>query len=214
MSQKDYYKVLGVGENASADEIKKAYRKLAVKYHPDKNPGSKKEAEEKFKEVSEAYYVLGDPKRKQEYDAFRKGGFGGTYTGARGFDFDDFLKAFGMGTASRAGSRPRGKYSVFSDIFGDILGGFGFDEGVHVRTGGGSYRQTAAVDIDTRAILQIPKSGAGQGGKTVVRIHGKKITATIPPGMKDGQKLRLKGQGELCPTCNHRGDLILTIKFV
>jgi len=210
MAQKDYYKILGVSKNASASEIKKVYRKLAVKYHPDKNPGNRSQAEEKFKEISEAYYVLGDAKRKEEYDTFRKGGFRQTYTGARGFDFEDVLRAFGMSAESQAGRGTRQRHSVFSNIFG----GDTFDENIYVRTGNSAYQQTAAVNTDTRAILQIPKARAGHSGKTIVKIHGKKITVTIPQSIKNGQKLRLKGQGELCPTCSHRGDIILTIKFV
>ena len=213
MVQKDYYKILGVSEDASIGEVKKAYRRLAVKHHPDKNPGNKKDAEEKFKDISEAYYVLGDKKRKEEYDVFRRGGFRGAYAGANGFDFDDLVRQFGAGSAgwSRRGSR--GRYSIFSDIFGDMVGGFGFDQGVHIRGAGSGYQHTAGTDTDINAILQLPRDKVGQGGKAIVRIHGKKMTVTVPPGMRDGQKLRLKGQGEVCPTCNHRGDLILTINL-
>jgi DnaJ-class molecular chaperone len=215
MAQKDYYKILGVGENASPDEIKRAYRKLAVKYHPDKNPRNKKEAEEKFKEVSEAYYVLADFKRKEEYDAFRSGGFRGAYTGARGFSFDDLLKQFGM--AGTGGSRVQsgGRYSVFSDFLGGAFGfGAGEDTAFHTRGGTREYRQVRKSDSDINAVLQLPRASAGQSGRAIVKIHGKKITVTVPPGIKDGQKLRVKGQGELCPYCNHRGDLILTINLV
>ena len=81
-TDKDYYKILGVTQSMSIDDIKSAYRKLAKKYHPDMNPNDKKGAEAKFKEISEAYYVLGDPKRKQEYDDFKKGGR--TYRGGGG----------------------------------------------------------------------------------------------------------------------------------
>ena len=108
--KRDYYEVLGVARNANADEIKKAYRKAAIKYHPDKNPGDK-EAEEKFKEAAEAYDVLHDPQKRQQYDQFgfdAPGGFGGgsPFGGAGGFSMDDI-------------------FSMFGDIFGGHSGGFG-----------------------------------------------------------------------------------------
>lgn len=217
MEHKDYYKILGVSEDSSADEIKKAYKRLAVRYHPDKNLKNKKEAEEKFKLISEAYYVLSDAGRKEEYDTFRKGGFRGAYTGASGFSFDDLLKQFGMAGASGTSQRRGGgKYSEFGDILGALFGGHDFNERnfVHVRGSGNEYRPPSRGSSDINAVLQIPRASAGHHGKTVVKVHGKKITVTIPPGMKSGQKLRLKGQGELCPYCNHRGDLILMVKIV
>src|SRR3989338_4519256 len=104
MSQKDYYKVLGVSEKASADEIKKVYRKLAVKYHPDKNQGNK-DAETKFKGLSEAYYVLSDPKRRTQYDQMRQlgGGQSANFAGSQGFDFEDLLRQFGSGRGKSSG---------------------------------------------------------------------------------------------------------------
>ena len=109
MSDKDYYSILGVPENANVNEIKKKYRSLAMKYHPDRNQDNREKAEERFKQISEAYYVLSDEKRRAEYDAFRKGygrGFGGQFTGAQGFDFDEILKAFsGAGTGGRRYAR-------------------------------------------------------------------------------------------------------------
>ena len=113
MSQKDYYQALGVQEKASPEEIKKVYRKLAVKYHPDKNPGNK-EAEARFKGISEAYYVLSDPKRRAQYDQMRQfgGGPGGNFAGSQGFDFEELLRQFGGGR-----SRPTGPYSSFRGFF-------------------------------------------------------------------------------------------------
>ncbi len=206
MEQKDYYKILGVDENVAHDDVKKAYRKLAVKYHPDKHPDNKKEAEEKFKKVSEAYYVLGDQKRRREYDAVRKGGFRREFTGAQGFDFDDFIRQF---TGARSGSS-RGGYSVFRDIFDDLGGGTEFVYPGH----DGGRRSIQTVNTDVHAALRIPKHQAGRTGKAVITLHGKRITVSIPPGIKDGQKLRVKDQGEGCPACGHRGDLIITVNLV
>lgn len=106
MAKRDYYEVLGVSRNASEEELKKAYRKVAIQYHPDKNPGNK-EAEEKFKEANEAYQILGDPKRKAAYDQFGHAGLGG-----QGFGFDP---GFGAGSFS----------DIFDNIFGDMFGGGG-----------------------------------------------------------------------------------------
>ena len=212
MAQKDYYKILGVSEGASQEEIKKVYRKLAIKYHPDKNRGNEKEAEEKFKEVSEAYYVLGDAKRRKEYDAFRKGPLRGGFSGAQTFDFDDLLKQYGARSAGWSSGKSWGRYSVFSDIFGDMFGEGGSRQAYPEEE---VYERRAAVDSDINAILQMPHTQAAQGGKMLVRIPGgKKISVTVPAGMKNGQKLRLRGQGNVCPACNHRGDLILIIKLV
>jgi len=133
MKQKDYYQVLGVGESASADEIKKIYRKLAVKYHPDKNPDNPKQAEARFKEISEAYYVLSDSKRRAQYDQMRKlgaGGYQGNFAGAQGFNFEDLLRQFQGGGGGHA--RSSGRYSAFSDIFGDIFSGMVAAEAVAV----------------------------------------------------------------------------------
>jgi curved DNA-binding protein len=215
MTQNDYYKVLGVGEKASQDEIKKAYRKLAVKYHPDKHPDNKKEAEEKFKKVSEAYYVLGDKKRRNEYDDARKGGFAGQqFAGAQGFDFNDFIRQARSGRASAGG----GRYSVFSGMFDDLFSGLGgMNENSFEYTGAGSGGYSPGlqhIDTDIRAELRVPKSQASQKGRAVLNLRGKKITVSIPPGIKDGQKLRVKGQGDLCKFCRHHGDLIITVRIV
>jgi DnaJ-class molecular chaperone len=219
--QKDYYKVLGVSESASEDEIKKVYRKLAVKFHPDKNPGNK-EAEAKFKDISAAYYVLSDAKRRREYDQIRK--YGGpqasNYANSQGFNFDDLLRQFGGG--GRAGgrsARSSNQYSAFGDIFEELF------------SGGGNYtnRQSsprnpyqqqyysepepATVEADVVVNLRISKEKAEKGGEVTFRSpEGKTISVKIPPHTKPGQKLRLSRQGRPCPTCHHEGDLILQIK--
>ena len=204
---KDYYKILGVTESTSEEDIKKAYRKLAVKYHPDKNPGNK-EAEAKFKEISAAYYVLSDPKRRKEYDQIRKygGARASNYAGAQGFDFEDLLRQFGGGGRARATS---GRYSAFNDIFEDLFAG-----------GSSSYQfysspQTAVSEVDADIVvnLKISKEKADKGGQVTFRSpEGQTISVRIPPHTRAGQKLRLTRQGRPCPTCHHEGDLILQIK--
>src|SRR5512136_1867250 len=127
MADRDYYEVLGLKKGASADEIKKAYRKLAVKYHPDKNPGDKA-AEDRFKEINEAYAVLSDPQKKAQYDQFGASGFHQRYSQEdifRGFDVGDLFKDMGMGT---------------DDIFSRIFGG-GFQQ-----RGGGYPRRRRGED--------------------------------------------------------------------
>lgn len=217
-TQKDYYKILGVSESASEDEIKKVYRKLAVKYHPDKNPGNK-EAEAKFKEISAAYYVLSDPKRKAEYDQIRKfgGARAGNYAGAQGFNYEDLLRQFRGGRSSG----PSGQYSVFGDIFEELFSGRGGGTSYRTSSGGGrSYSygqeeeaQAPEVDADIVVNLKISKEKAEKGGEVTFRSpEGKTISVKIPPQIKPGQKLRLTRQGKMCPSCHHEGDMILQIK--
>ena len=214
--QKDYYKILGVPEKADAEEIKKAYRKLAFRHHPDRNPDNKKEAEAKFKEISEAYYVLNDPKRREEYDLFRRGGFRrGEYHGAEGFDFNDLLNRL------RSGNRSRGS-SPFDDLFGDI---FSFSAGgrpqgqrvVYYQTGGQDDDEPVGeekVDTDVRLTVRVSKDKVAKGGKVLIKNQeGKSIAVQIPKSIQNGQQLRLKEQGRVCPCCGKKGDLLLKIQW-
>ena len=216
--KKDYYETLGVGERASADEIKKAYRNLAKKYHPDANPNNKS-AEEKFKEISEAYYVLNDAKKRQEYDDYKKGGFstkGGPasgWQGAQGFDYEEILRMFrgaqGGGSAGRRTHVRFGGMSGFQDIFGDIFSSGGGGQSFAA----GADEEAEQVSSDLAATLKISKSRAQKGGEVSFTTQGgKKITVKLPAGISSGKKLRLSRQGNVCPTCDHPGDLILTIK--
>ncbi|MBI4432014.1 MAG: J domain-containing protein [Candidatus Omnitrophica bacterium] len=205
VSGKDYYQVLGVSEKASVDDIKKAYRNLAKKHHPDANPGNKS-AEEKFKEISEAYYVLSDAKKRADYDNYKKGGFsqgayggGGQrgFQGAQGFDFEEVLRQFRGGSG-----RSRGHFSGGMWSFEDIFGG-----------GSSAEDYPAEASSDVGATLRISKFRAQKGGEVSFTAgDGKRITVKIPPGILSGKKLRLARQGKNCPTCHHPGDLILTIK--
>lgn len=197
---KDYYGVLGVGKDASADEIKKAYRKLALKYHPDKNPEDKK-AEEKFKEITEAYAVLSDAEKRKQYDQFGETGFHQRYSQEdifRNFDVGDIFREFGFGT---------------DDIFGHIFGGRGGRGRTTFYGGGGRPQAIKGQDYVMR--ITVPFRQAVQGGERRIeyRRDGRveHIQVRIPPGVETGQKLRVGGKGGESPTGGQAGDLFLEI---
>ncbi len=187
MAQKrDYYEVLGVSKNATEDEIKKAYRKIAIKYHPDRNPGNK-EAEEKFKEAAEAYDVLHDPKKRQQYDQFgfdAPGGFGGFSSG--GFSMDDIFSQFG---------------SVFSDFFGGGGGDF-FGGGGHR-----SYAHNRGNDLRLKVRLTLQEISTGVTKKFKVRKD-----VACPHCHGTGAEA---GSGsETCPTCHGQGFVVKTMRSI
>ena len=211
---KDYYKIIGVPENATAADIKKEYRKLAIQYHPDKNKGNK-QAEEKFKGISEAYYVLSDPKRRAEFDQYRKfggmdprggGGGGGAFHGAEGFDFEDLLRSYaGQG---RSASNRSQSYSGFADIFEELFsnGGSG--------SRAGRAQAQAPESFDENGTLKVSADRARTGGAVKIRSKdGKMISVKIPKNAKEGMKLRLLGLGKIS-RAGKRGDLILQLKVV
>lgn len=227
MDTKNYYAVLGVNKEASHDEIKRAYRKLAFKYHPDKCPEEKKkECEEKFKEVAAAYYVLGDEKRKKEYDDYKKGAYAfrsgpgsGDFASQTGFDFEDLIKHF-HNLGARAGHRQqRGfdRYFFFDDL-GDVFEGLGAAQkshsGVYVDQESFNDNAVHRYETDVNADLSIPKNIALSGGEVKFRLQdGRTIMLKITRNTKNGQKLRLKGLGTRCPCCDHKGDLTVTMRF-
>lgn len=208
MAKKDYYSVLGVNRQASADELKKAYRKLAMKYHPDKNPGDK-QAEEKFKEVNEAYDVLSDPKKKQIYDQFGHAGFAGG-PGPRPGGFENY-GGFGAGFDPRQGNQ-----DAFQDMFSDFFGEF-FTGDPSGRRG---FRQGSR-GADLRYTLTITLEEAATGGEkriSFVRQKGEKedsakLSITVPAGVKAGQRLKLRGEGDTPPGSAKPGDLYVIINF-
>ena len=193
MSKRDYYEVLGVNKNASDDEIKKAFRKLAIKYHPDKNPGDK-EAEAKFKEANEAYSVLSDKTKRQRYDQFGHSGVGGAGGGAGGNPFEGFNfngQSFNFDFGG-------GGFGGLDDILGAMFGG-GF-RGVRR---GRDYRTTTTIDFK-EAIFGCTKN---------VSVDGEQIKLKIPAGIYDGQSIRLNGKGGPAPQeGGQRGDLYVEVR--
>ena len=226
MDTKDYYAILGVDKSASSGQIKSVYRNLALKYHPDRCPEEKKkESEEKFKEIAAAYYVLGDTKRRKEYDDYRKGAYvfrsgqgSGDFASQTGFDFEDLMKHF-HNLGARAGRQQRGfnRYFFFDDL-GDIFEGLGAAQksysGVYADRDSLDEDVAHRYDTDVNANLSIPKNIALNGGEVKFRLQdGRTIMLKISPNTKNGQKLSLKGIGKMCPTCDHKGDLIVSVRF-
>jgi curved DNA-binding protein len=208
MEFKDYYKILGVDKNASQEEIKKSYRKLAMKYHPDRNQGNK-EAEAKFKEVTEANEVLSDPEKRKKYDTL---GSNWRQYQTSGQGFDSFFSNFGDG-------RGRTQYNFtgdFGDLFGNVSGFSDFFEsffgGSRTHSGGPQKARNRKGD-NYEATLYIQLIEAYNGTTKEVSISGKKVRINIETGTRDGKKLRLKGLGGEGLNGGERGDLYLTIKI-
>lgn len=188
---KDYYKILGVPRDATQEEIKKAYRKLAMKYHPDRNKGSK-EAEEKFKEINEAYAVLSDPEKRKMYDLYGSAEFEKRFTTEdifRGFDFENIFKDLGinLGTFFTKRNKRGGKTFVFDlgEIFSNLFRGpfEKFEE----ETPFEAYQET----IQTELLLTLEE--VIKGGEKEVYLPGtfEKVKIKIPPGVKEGQILKI-----------------------
>lgn len=189
MAKRDYYEVLGVSKNASDDEIKKAYRKLAVKYHPDKNPGNK-EAEEKFKEVSEAHEVLSDKQKRARYDQFGHAGVGGN-AGAGGNPFQS------------------GSFQNFNFDFG---GGGGLDDILGSIFGFGGGQRRPARGADYRTTVNLTFEEAVFGTTKTVSADGKDLKVKIPAGIDDSMSIRLNGKGGAAPKGGTRGDLYVFVR--
>ena len=223
---KDYYQVLGVSKTATPEEIKKAYRQLARKYHPDLNPGDEK-AEQRFKEINEAQEVLSDPEKRAKYDQFGQywkqaaagappPGAGapppGAGVGTEGFDysqygsFDDFINELlgRFGGGAGRGSTGRRVYTYQTGSPG--AEGFGGYEDIF---GGGGYQEVPAAD--TEAAITLTCSEAFGGTQKRFQLDGETINVRIPPGAKAGSRIRIKGKGRPSPFSQQRGDLYLTI---
>lgn len=208
---KDFYKILGVSQDASAAEIKKAYRKKAKELHPDRHPGDAK-AEERFKEVGEAYSILSDAEHRKQYDAIRAMGAGGARFssgpgGASGGGFEDLFGAFtGGGFGGGAGG------VNIEDLMG-MFGGGGFG-GAQGRAGfspnGGFGRQAPQKGADVSASVKLSFRDAVLGTEVSFSAGGRNITTRIPAGVHDGQKIRLRGKGQASANGGVPGDLMLT----
>ncbi|WP_337872805.1 J domain-containing protein [Ignavibacterium sp.] len=216
MEFKDYYKILSVDKNATQEEIKRAYRKLAMKYHPDRNTGDKS-AEEKFKEITEANEVLSDPEKRKKYDTL--GANWKQYEHA-GHGFDDFFTQFGG--AQSGGGRTYNFSGNLGDLFGNLGGFSDFFESFFGSRGrrqqGGftthDFTQQSDSGIDLEADLNITLEEAFSGGERIINVDGKKVKIKINPGTKDGQKLRLRGLGRSKTSSSQRGDLYLNIHIL
>jgi curved DNA-binding protein len=232
MEYKDYYKLLGVSRSASKEDISKAFKKLARKYHPDLNPNNAA-AEAKFKEINEAYEVLKDGKKRKLYDQFgsnwehgqnfqpppgyENANFGGGGFGGGGADFSDFFETiFGGGGPGGPGGPGGGFRSGFQQ---GGFGGGGF--------GGGGYQQRPRRGSDSEATYELTLDEAFRGGSKSItlqeqvtgpegipRMTTKTLEVNVPPGIKDGQKVRLANQGNPGMGGGSKGDLYLKIKLM
>ena len=214
---KDYYQVLGVARNAPDEEIKKAYRRLAMQYHPDRNPGKEKWAHEKFKEINEAYGVLGDPGKKRQYDQFGTVGnagdiFGSPFTRTT---FEDLMGDFGGAGLG---------FDFLNNIFGDFLRGRGFPSGKSGRPGGVRFEAWPGREInldeifgqaqrpqqqDVRYELVISCEEASHGTKKRLTRKGKRLDVKIPAGVRTGSTVRLRNARQV--TDGLSGDILIGV---
>lgn len=196
---KDFYQLLGVSKDVGDAELKKTYRKLARKYHPDSNPGDAV-AEAKFKEISEAYSVLSDAEQRAEYDQIRAMGAGGARFTAGGGGNQGFEDVFGgmFGGGGRNTHFQSGGPQGFEDIFGGMFGGAGAPRGPQA---GRDIQATTTLDFET----------AVQGKTVTLQASTGSVKVKIPAGVSDGQKIKVRGKGEPSPTGGPAGDIILTV---
>jgi len=195
LAERDYYEILGLKKGATPDEIKKAFRKLAVKYHPDKNAGDKK-AEDRFKEINEAYAVLSDPEKKSQYDQFGSAGFQQRYTQEdifRNFNAGDVFREFNLG----------GSDDVFSRIFG--MGGS--------RQGRGRAMSRKGQDFEMELAVSFLEAFSGGEKRVAFSREGRseELSVKIPAGIDSGARLRLTGKGGTGIGGGANGDLYLNI---
>src|SRR6218665_2180208 len=214
---KDFYRVLGVSKDVSDAELKKVYRKLARKHHPDSNPGDPA-AEAKFKEISEANSVLSDPVQRKEYDQIRAMGSGARFTApGSGGASGGFEGVFGSGVGG-------GAWWGFEDVFGLVFGGGdgrqGFPQGgayddllssLFAQQGGRSSGSTRGRDVSASTTLDFLTAVKGDQ-VTLQTSEGRPRTVRIPAGVSDGQKVKLRGKGHPSPKGGEAGELVLTVR--
>lgn len=207
-----YYETLGIPKGAADDEIKKAYRKLALQYHPDRNPDNK-QAEDKFKEISEAYAVLSDSAKRKQYDMYGDQKFHQQYSSEdifKGADFSSIFQEFGFGGPGGGGGG-----ADFSQVFGNLFGG-GFGRAGGPGQGGRGFRGGHPKGQDVEYPLQIGFMEAYQGGERKLQFRlndgtSRDLTIKLPAGAKDGGKLKVAGKGASSPTGGPDGDLIVVL---
>lgn len=209
----DYYQILSVDKKASLDDIKKAYRKLALKYHPDKNPDNK-EAEEKFKKINEAYAVLSDPEKRQQYDNFGSDAFSRRFSQEdifRNFDFNSILREFGFGGFDAnfsnifgGGARKQSFKTRTTDPFSEIFGRQQYDR---------QHRSHKGSDLTYELTITLNDVNSGSERAISISKIGKidEIKIKVPPGINTGQKLRVPGKGNASMNGGPPGDLFITI---
>ncbi len=208
---RNYYEILGVPKTSTADEIKRSYRRLARKYHPDLNPGDKA-AEERFKDIGEAYEVLSDTTKRQQYDRFgqywKQGGFQGQ-GGRPPSPREQYTPDFERGST---GDVDFSQYNDFQEFVDQLLGKFRTNERAQDTGGASSYRTTTQAPPrpsprrDSEAVLELPLERAYVGGRERIRLEdGRSLEVNMPAGVLSGQRIRLKGQGA------SGGDLYLKI---
>ena len=217
--EKDFYALLGVTRTADAAEVKKAYRKLARTLHPDANPGDAA-AERRFKEVGEAYAVLSDPEQRRQYDSVRAMGSGARFTAAGpgasagSGGFDDLLGGLfgGGGQRARSGSTRPSSTGVppgMEDLLGGLFseGGAGRSRGGFGGFGGGAPSRP----VDLEASTEVSFAQAVLGATLELVVEGRTVRAAVPPGIRDGQKVRVRGRGRPSVGGGPAGDLMLTV---
>ena len=220
---KDYYQILGVPTGASDAELKKAYRKLAMQYHPDRNPGKEKWANEKFKKINEAYGVLGDPEKRKQYDQFGTVGNLGDIFGSQTTrsTFGDAMKDFGDAGLG---------YDFLDSVFGEILRGQGSSFSFRTSSSPGGSGRTRfrtgpkvfinldeilgqaqrAQPQDIRYELTITADEAAKGTKKRLTRKGKRLEVKVPPGIKSGKVIKLRNARQI--TDGQLGDILVKIK--
>ena len=198
---KDYFKALDVGRGSDTDTIKKAFRKLARKYHPDLNPGDKS-AESKFKEISEAYEVLSDPEKRKRYEQF------GQYWNQVGVGNAGSTQGVGVDIDF-------GRYGNFDDFINDLLGRFGGPAGSSGFSGAGFPRPNQnprqQLNLNAEANVSVTFSEAFRGSERTLSVNEERVQVRIPAGVTNGSRLRLKGKGNSQPGTGRRGDLFLNL---